>query len=60
MEPDTCLEEVSEESFNDYYRSNPARVYMVLEQISHNLRRQTKDYLDACRKLQELTKEEQA
>ena len=61
LEDETCVGIVTEESFGEFFRKNPARVLMVMQQLSQNLRRRTKEYVDACRTIHEqAVKEENA
>ncbi len=58
LDNDTCLGVVTEEGFAEFFKKNPARVLMVLQQMSHNLRRRTNEYLDVCRRAKELAEKE--
>ena len=59
LDSDTCLGIVTEESFGEFFEKNPARVLMVMQQLSQNLRKRTKDYVEVCRTIHEqATKEE--
>ena len=55
---DTCVAPISEEGFQAFFRENPARVWMVMEQMSHNLRRRTLEYAEVCSKVKELSEKE--
>ena len=58
---DTCVAPITEEGFDKSFRENPARVWMIVQELSYNLRRRTLDYVEVCGKIKELTeKEEQA
>ena len=58
LEDDTFVAEVSEESFGEFFEKNPARVLMIMQQMSHNLRKRTNDYVDVCRAIKELSEKE--
>lgn len=60
LEDDTNLGVVTEESFAEFFRKNPARVLMVLQTLSANLRRRTNDYIRVCRQIKELADKEGA
>ena len=54
----TSLGIITEENFDAFYRENPNRVLMVMQQISKNLRKRTKEYMDVCRQIKKLTETE--
>ena len=58
LEHETCLGIVTEEGFAAFFKENPARVLMVMQQMSNNLRRRTNEYTDVCRKIKELAEKE--
>ncbi len=58
MTDDTYIAAITEEGFEAFFRENPMRVYMVVQQLSHNLRKRTKEYMDVCSKIKELTEKE--
>ena len=55
---DVCLGVVTEEAFGEFFRKNPARVLMVMQQLSSNLRRRTNEYMEVCRSIHEMAAEE--
>ena len=59
LEDDTCLEAVNEESFLGYFREHPQQVLHIMQQLSGNLRRRTNEYVEVCRKIQELAEKEE-
>ena len=60
MENDTTVAEIDEASFREFFEKNPARVWMVMQQLSSNLRRRTEEFVNVCREIRELSgKEEQ-
>ena len=56
---DTTLGVVTEENFDAFYRENPGRVLMVMQQISQNLRKRTIEYMEVCRRIKSLTETEE-
>ena len=60
MEDNTSLGEITEAGFAEFFRANPARVLMVMQQLSHNLRNRTNEYLKVCREIHELAEKEGA
>jgi len=60
LEDDTCLEAVNEESFLGYFREHPEQVLRIMQQLSGNLRKASRDYAETCRRIAELSAEEDA
>lgn len=60
LEDDTCLEAVNEESFLVYFREHPEQVLRIMQQLSGNLRKASRDYAETCRRIAELSAEEDA
>ena len=60
LEDDTCLEAVNEESFLVYLREHPEQVLRIMQQLSGNLRKASRDYAETCRRIAELSAEEDA
>ena len=58
LENDTSVGVVTEESFGEFFEKNPARVLMIMQQLSSNLRRRTKEYMEVCKEIQELAGKE--
>ncbi len=59
LEDGTSLGVVTEEGFGEFFQKNPARVLMVMQQLSKNLRRRTDEYVEVCREIHELSKKEE-
>jgi len=60
LESGTSVGVITEEAFGEYFVEKPARVLMVMQQMSNNLRQRTNAYVDVCRQIHELSaKEEQ-
>ena len=55
---DTVLGVVTEDNFADFFRENPYRVLAIMQQMSHNLRKRTNEYMDVCRSIKELEDKE--
>lgn len=49
LEPNTRLKTVDAETFDDYFRERPAKVLMLMQQMSARLRQVSKDYMEICR-----------
>ena len=49
LEENTRLQVVDAEIFDDYFRERPAKVLMLMQQMSARLRQVSKDYLEICR-----------
>ena len=58
MEDGTSVGVITEDGFAEFFRANPARVLMVMQQLSHNLRNRTNEYLKVCREIHELAEKE--
>lgn len=55
---DTWVIPITEAEFEEFFRKNPARVWMAIQQMSYNLRRRTIDYVEVCETIKELTEKE--
>ena len=53
LEEETCLGVITEESVGEFFQKNPARVLMIMQELSQNLRKRTKEYVDVCRVIAE-------
>ncbi len=60
LEGDTRAAVITEEGFGEFFEKNPARVLMIMQQMSHNLRRRTNDFVNVCRSVKELSEKEGA
>ena len=58
LERETIVEIITEDACREYFEKKPARVLMLLQDMSQNLRRTTTDYLRVCEKISELVKKE--
>lgn len=59
MENDTSAAVITEEAFGEFFATKPARVLMLMQQMSGNLRRRTNDYVAVCKEIHELSGEEE-
>ena len=48
MENGTSVSEITEEGLGELFRESPAKVLMIMQQLSARLRKLTNDYMDAC------------
>ena len=48
-EDGTLLETIRAENLESLFKSNPLKIDMILNHLSHRLRRLTQDYVEACR-----------
>ena len=55
---DTWVIPITEAGFEEFFSKNPVRVWMIMQQMSYNLRRRTIDYVEVCEKIKELTEKE--
>ena len=51
----TLLDEITEDTFLDYFEQDPVKVFMILQQLSQRRRKTTKDYLEVCHALCDVT-----
>ena len=58
LESDTTAAVVTEEGFAAFFEENPARILMIMQQMSHNLRRRTDDFIGVCRSIKEQAEKE--
>ncbi len=57
---DTTVDVITEKDFYDYFRRNPSKVLLLLQQMCSRLRRTTKDYLAVCDTVYETVETEKA
>ena len=46
------------ESFDAYFKESPAKVLLIMQNMSHRIRELTRDYLEACRAVAEAVETE--
>lgn len=54
LESGTILNKIGEDEFGEFLASNPARVHDIMAQLSHKLRKATKEYLDVCQAVRDV------
>jgi CRP-like cAMP-binding protein len=59
LESNTTVALIDEAGFGEFFEKNPARVLMVMQHLSANLRRRTKEYIRVCEEIRELEREEE-
>ena len=55
MTDGTLLDEITESTFLDYFEQDPVKVFMILQQLSQRLRKTTRDYLNVCHAICDVT-----
>ena len=58
LEDGTKVEVITAENFGLYFHQKPAKVLMIMQQMSQRIRGLTKDYLEACRAITETVESE--
>lgn len=53
LEKDTRLKIITPETFNTYFQKSPAKVLLIMQNMSHRILKLTRDYLEACRTVTE-------
>ena len=59
MENGTSVSEITEEGLGELFRESPAKVLMIMQQLSARLRKLTNDYMDACQTASGIVKVEE-
>ena len=57
MTDDTVVDEITENTFLDYFEEDPVKVFVILRQLSQRLRKTTKDYLEVCHVICDVTEQ---
>lgn len=58
LEKDTRGKVITPETFDTYFKENPAKVLLIMQNMSHRIRELTRDYLEACRAVAEAVETE--
>lgn len=58
MEPNTRVAPVAEDNFGEFIRKYPAETLRIMQQMSGNLRRTSRDFTEVCREIQALSEQE--
>ena len=53
LEDETVVYEIDEEEFSSYFRDKPAKVFLIMKQLSQRIRETNRNYLDVCRTIYE-------
>ena len=59
LENGTKVTEITEEGLGELFRESPAKVIMIMQQLSARLRKLTNDYMEACKTASGLVKVEE-
>ena len=59
LENGTMVQEITAEMFEEYFKTKPVKVLMIMQNMSRRLRGLTKDYLEVCRTAAEEVEAEQ-
>ena len=59
LEDDTNVASITEENFSEFFEKNPANILVLMQRMSHNLRRRTDDFVAVCRSIKELSEKEE-
>lgn len=57
---DTKVRVITPESFQSYFQEKPAKVLLIMQNMSHRLRKLTGEYLNACQTVAKSAEAEQA
>ena len=58
MADSTTVALITEDSFGEFFKKNPANVLAILQQMSRNLRKRTNEYVRVCRDINEAANKE--
>ena len=58
LEDGTVLDTISDADFQAYFKEQPAKVLLLMEQMCNRLRKTTRDYMEACRTVYETAEAE--
>ena len=58
LEKDTRVKVITPETFNAYFQESPAKVLLIMQNMSCRIRELTRDYLEACRAVAEAVETE--
>ena len=57
-EANTCVASVTEENFSEFIRKRPAEILLIMQQLSGNLRKTSRNFAEVCREIQALSRQE--
>lgn len=58
LSDDTVVGVITEADFPEIFRESPSRIFMMMQQMSMNLRRRTTEYLRVCQQIHDLAEKE--
>ena len=58
LEDQTSIEVITEEDFKEYFKENPNKVLLLMQQMCSRLRRTTREYVQACQVIRETVESE--
>lgn len=58
LEDNTCVAPVTEDHFGEFIRKSPAEILMIMQQLSRNLRKTSRDFAEVCREIRVLSEQE--
>ena len=59
LEKGTQLQEITEDKLGELFREKPAKVLMIMQQLSGRLRKLTKEYMEVCKTAADVEKIEE-
>ena len=58
MVDNTTVASITDDTFGEFFKKNPANVLAILQQMSRNLRKRTNEYVRVCRDINEAAEKE--
>ena len=58
MEANTRVTPVAEDNFGEFIRNYPVETLLIMQQMSGNLRRTSREFAEVCREIQALSEQE--
>ena len=58
MTDNTTVASITDDTFGEFFKKNPANVLAILQQMSRNLRKRTNEYVRVCRDINEAAEKE--
>lgn len=60
LEKNTEVQVITADTFENYFKERPTKVYMIMQHMSHRLRKLTDDYMKACRTVSRVVETEKS
>ena len=60
LEKNTEVQVITADTFENYFKERPTKVYMIMQHMSHRLRKLTDDYMKACRTVSQVVEAEKS